>query len=109
MRQGRNFENTVEVGGAELKGGANVGQKIFDLYVYARKLYQVLAVIKECSSRFEDAEWTVIPFNGEALRRKVASAVRSVSECSPEMGRERGQLPDKLRTSQGSSLIQPNG
>ena len=28
-------------------GGANVGQKIFDLYVYARKLYQVLAVIKE--------------------------------------------------------------
>ena len=28
---GQIFENTVEVGGAELKWGANVGQEIFDI------------------------------------------------------------------------------
>jgi len=46
LGQGRIFENTVEVGGAELKGGANVGQEIFDKCVYIKKLFHMLTVIK---------------------------------------------------------------
>jgi hypothetical protein len=38
LEQGRIFENTVEVGEAELKRGAKVLQAIFDWYVYARQL-----------------------------------------------------------------------
>jgi len=41
----------------------------------------------------EDAEGTVIPCIGEALRRKVASEVRSVCVCKPGTGRERRRLP----------------
>jgi len=51
LGQGRIFENTVEVGGAELKGGANVGQEIVDECVYIIKLFHMLTVINECYSR----------------------------------------------------------
>ena len=51
LGQGRIFENTVEVGGAELKRGANVGQEIFDKRVYIIKLFHMLTVINECCSR----------------------------------------------------------
>ena len=33
LGQGRIYENTVEVGGTELKWGANVGRKIFGLCI----------------------------------------------------------------------------
>jgi len=51
LEQGRIFENTLEVGGAELKWGANVGREILDRCVYIMKLFQVLMVIKECFAR----------------------------------------------------------
>jgi hypothetical protein len=45
LRQGRFFENTVEVGGTELKWGANVGQEIFKICVYIIDVYQLLTMI----------------------------------------------------------------
>jgi len=51
LGQSRIFENTVEVGVAELKWGTNVVREIFDGCGYVRMLFQVLAVIKECYSR----------------------------------------------------------
>jgi len=51
LGQGRIYENTVEVGGAELKGG-NVGQEIFDERVYIIiKLFHMLMVTNECFYR----------------------------------------------------------
>lgn len=48
LGQGRTYENTVEVGGAELKRGANVGQEIFDERAYIIiKLFHMLTVINE--------------------------------------------------------------
>ena len=48
LGQGRTYENTVEVGGAELKRGANVGQEILDERAYIIiKLFHMLTVINE--------------------------------------------------------------
>jgi hypothetical protein len=58
LGQGRIFENTVAVGGAELKGGANVWREVFDVYVYIAKLTQYLAVINE--SFYRGYEWREI-------------------------------------------------
>ena len=44
----------------------------------------------------------VIPCIGEALRWTMASVVRSVDECKPEMGRVRRRRPDRLWTNMGA-------
>ena len=46
LGQGRIFENTVEVGGAELKGGRMLGKKS-SMNVYIIKLFHMLTVINE--------------------------------------------------------------
>ena len=44
LRQDGIFENTVEVGLAELKVGANIEREIFDEYVLNMTVYQYVIV-----------------------------------------------------------------
>ena len=57
----------------------------------------------------EDAECAVIPSIGKALRQTMASAVRSVRACTPEMRRERKRLAGRLWINMRARSEHPSG